>query len=351
MLYLMLATFRKDAKTIVGYNFYEYNTKKIVQVSADKLTELVKDGSKIVNADLATTKKGIQLVGNNGTVDRYPILDLGGNVIGKSPLVVISRLNDGFRLLNAYGKMTLLTTKEAVLYCKFNGIANGKITSIKGTETISSISGTYPDEDLSIEKLRKAEAPKTEKVAEAKQDFGKEFYLALERAFGKDKANLIKYLIEDKKAAPNTLVDIAKSHEKGIALAGLIFYTGDKGKDEKLTKLLTKLVDKEALSIVDYMTDKGIVLENYWDCKVYLRKHKTSDKDIDRGFMENCVGNYIIEKGPFENITISDDGTFATYKGTEVSKADYTVAGYNPVTRGISFINEEGTAKVAKLKD
>lgn len=348
MLYLMLATFRKDPKTIVGYNLYNFNTKKVIQVPVEGLAELAKNHT-VANADFATDKKGIKLVGSNGTIDRYPILDAAtGKVVGKSSLIVVSRLNDGFRLMNAFGETILLTTKEAVLYCKFNGIANGKITSIKGTETISSIVGTYPEEDITITKKQPVEVVKEDKAK--KEPFMRdEFYKALELAFGKKRSDIIKYLIETKKAASNLLVDITKSHEKGIALAGLLFYTTNTP-DSKLRTLLSEIVDSAALDIVDYMTAKGIAIENYWDAIVFLPVHKTnSKKDVDKGFMENCIGNYIVKHGQFEDITIAEDASFATYKGEEVSKDNYSVAGYNPVTKGIVFMNKSNDVKIAKL--
>lgn len=349
MLHLMLATFRKDPKTIVGYAFYCYNTKQVVQVPVEGLVEFSK-GHKIVNAEFATDKKGIKLVGTNGTIDRYPILDVStGKVVGKSPLIVISRLNDGFRLINAFGEITLLTTKEAVMYCKFNGIANGKITSIKGTETISSIAGNYPDEDITIKVKAPVEVVKGKEEVKKEPFMRDEFYKVLEQAFGKKRANIIRYLIETRKVAVNVLVDITKSHEKGIALAGLLFYTADKN-DVKLRALLSEIVDTNALDIVDYMTNKGIALDSYWDATVCLPVHKTtSKKDIDKGFMENCVGNYIIANGCFEDITIAEDGAFATYKGDEISKDKYSVAGYNPVTKGIVFIDDSNNVKIAKI--
>lgn len=350
MLYLMLATYRKDPKTILGYKLYNFNEKKVIQVSVEQLSDMITKKEKVVNADFVKDKKGIKLVGTNGIVDRYPVVDVAtGKVIGKSPLIVLSKLNDGFRLMNAFGETMMLTNKEAVMYCKFNGIANGKITSIKGTETISCISGNYTEEDISISNVRAANKPKGVKAVGKEPNMGEDFYTALEKAFGINRTNIIKHLIETKGAALNVLVEITKSHEKGIALAGLLFYMNNTS-DTELKSLLLKIVENSALDIVDNMLDKGIKVDEYWDCPVCLPVHKTDNKkDIDRGFIENCVGNYIVAKGPFEGVTISEDATVAMYKGNEVSRSGYKVAGYNPISNAFTFVSEAGDVKIAQI--
>lgn len=97
-------------------------------------------------------KSDNQLVATNGAFTRYAeITDMG--LKGDSPLVILEQLVNenetiGYKVSDYKGIILTLRIDDALAYSKINGIANGKIVNVDGTEYISSISGSYDKKQI-----------------------------------------------------------------------------------------------------------------------------------------------------------------------------------------------------------
>lgn len=363
-LVIMVGTFR-TGKKIDGYLFCMNKGQRAVQV-VNSNTDLINffTANNVINAEIKKSDKGlIELKGTNGIVDRYPIINTKNGEIVYNSLIVYSRLNDGFRFLNAEGKEILLTNKEALAFSRMYGIANGKVTNISGTDTISSISGTYPYEDISVMDIRRSNVrtakantvttvgdyKPVEVPDETKDVMGSSFYAELEKAFGKERTAVLKYLFEVKKVdVEKVTVVLGKlksiMKKEGIALTGLIQLSND-NEDAELERLLKvgKLVQAEALDIVKFMNNKGIIIDKYWDAPAYLGLDEMpSVYDITLEKIENCVGNFLVDNPtPDAKIDITPMGVLIPYFGKQaVSKSNCSLAGFNPVLVAFTFLDK-----------
>jgi len=127
-----LATFSEDLRT-------GFTIGCVQSLGVNETIRIIREYSAIMNA---TVKDG-KVVGTNGSLDRYPTISDRGT---SKEIVIISKLQDGFKCCNGDGYTISLTTEEVVDICKAYGISNGKIVTVNGTETISCISGSYINE-------------------------------------------------------------------------------------------------------------------------------------------------------------------------------------------------------------
>ena len=295
---MLVSTVRDTANKVVAYNFISYDTDSHrVATSTVKKEHLAQlKGKKIENIDIDA--KGV-LKGTNGTLDRYPAFVITNN--GLTPvthsLVVISRLRDGFVVCDGIGHLGQLRTADATGYFKLQGIANGKLVKKDGKEVVSSIKGEYFFEDryLEVKKpaAKKAGAKTAAKVEEPK--YSDEFYELIERAFGKSRAAIVKYLIETKKMATVEVFSdiINKAPHAGIAMVALAGIGKDalEGKtDETLIKITSTVVEKGAITATAKICKSGVKFFDFWgvnddmyedpDCK-YDITAETVDKKIE----------------------------------------------------------------------
>lgn len=295
---MLVSTVRDTANKVVAYNFISYDTDSHrVATSTVKKEHLAQlKGKKIENIDIDA--KGV-LKGTNGTLDRYPAFVITNN--GLTPvthsLVVISRLRDGFVVCDGIGHLGQLRTTDATGYFKLQGIANGKLVKKDGKEVVSSIKGEYLFEDRCLEvkkpAAKKAGAKTAAKVEEPK--YSDEFYELIERAFGKSRAAIVKYLIETKKMATVEVFSdiINKAPHAGIAMVALAGIGKDalEGKtDETLIKITSTVVEKGAITATAKICKSGVKFFDFWgvnddmyedpDCK-YDITAETVDKKIE----------------------------------------------------------------------
>lgn len=295
---MLVSTVRDTANKVVAYNFISYDTDSHrVATSTVKKEHLAQlKGKKIENIDIDA--KGV-LKGTNGTLDRYPAFVITNN--GLTPvthsLVVISRLRDGFVVCDGIGHLGQLRTADATGYFKLQGIANGKLVKKDGKEVVSSIKGEYFFEDRCLEvkkpAAKKAGTKTAAKVEEPK--YSDEFYELIERAFGKSRAAIVKYLIETKKMATVEVFSdiINKAPHAGIAMVALAGIGKDalEGKtDETLIKITSTVVEKGAITATAKICKSGVKFFDFWgvnddmyedpDCK-YDITAETVDKKIE----------------------------------------------------------------------
>lgn len=297
---ILVSTIRDAKSKVISYNFISYNAGKVdkLSVNADKIAALKK--VKIENAEVVESPKGgCVLKGTNGVIDRYPVFmaSPSGLVQVSHSLVVVSRLIDGFILSDGNGNIAKLTTNDAVGYFKLQGIANGKLVSQDGKETVSSIKGNYVEENDRV-------VPVTAKKVESKTQYTDNFYKMIEKAFGKPKAAIIKYLIEVKgKGSPTGFASVLQMYpNQGIAVAGLLVISDDAEngvKDAKLIKLMSIIVEDKAIEAIINKAAAGVKFDTIWDCpKTFGYKEdpaKEKKYEITEARILNYIANY--EKG------------------------------------------------------
>lgn len=110
----------------------------------------------IVNAHIKHGK----LSGYGAQLSRYANIDTHGNLIGKSPLVVIGQLKSegslvGYLVSDYNGKVAKASIADTLQYSNNNGIANGKVVTRDGKEYISAIVDSY--ETIELPKKTKEE--------------------------------------------------------------------------------------------------------------------------------------------------------------------------------------------------
>lgn len=268
---MLVSTVRDTKGGVVAYNFISYDTDSHkVATSTIKKEHLAQlKGKSIENIELDA--RGV-VRGTNGSVDRYPtfIATNSGMAQASHSLVVVSRLKDGFVVCDGSGHLGQLKTADATGYFKLQGIANGKLVKKDGKEVVSSIKGEYFYEDRSLT-VKKPVATKTNTAKkEPEQKYSNEFYELLERAFGKNRAAIVKYLIEKKGMANAEVFSeiIDKAPHAGIAMVALAGIGKDatEGKtDETLIKITATIVEKEAIAETVKICKSGVNFFDFWE--------------------------------------------------------------------------------------
>jgi len=146
---IVIATHDNEGE-VVAFRLLDDEDFKYKDVSYDAVYSALKNKEiDIMNAELS----GNKIVGTNGSLQRYAVLD-GGRLVGKSPLIILYSLgNGGYKVTTYLGEVVDISEEEAINYADTEGIANGKIvTGEKGKRFISSILGTYKTDFLTLDK-------------------------------------------------------------------------------------------------------------------------------------------------------------------------------------------------------
>ena len=152
MAYLMIAVIQKDKK-VVGYRVFDAESRKEFRdVPAADLKQVIQSGkAEVLNLGIQND----ELVGTNGSIERYPRLSNGILLNETSPLVVLNQLGDvGYTVVDYNGVVKRAKTSDVVEYAKKSGIANGKVVMKDNIEFISSIAGTYTMERIVASKIK-----------------------------------------------------------------------------------------------------------------------------------------------------------------------------------------------------
>lgn len=328
---VLIGVLKETEKKVVGYRLanIENGQVNLITVPASALNKIA--GEKIVNAEVVNKTGKIELKGTNGTLDRYPVINAAtGQLVGKCPIIILTRLNDGFRCINGNGAIALFTNRDALTYSKMSGISNGKITKIKGTEIISSIVGNYPFEDVTI--IKPEEVKKAPKYSE-------EFYKRVAERYGQPKTDLMKYMIEDRKYSMKMMLEFLASSDIGCILAGLLEFNADieKGKtDAGMVKVLSRNVEKAGLDILESLFKSGIAMAEFWDTERTVR-YDTSKEDSKYGItltaIENKIYNFKLAGSELSKKIKVDVNP---EKKAAAEKKGYTVIGFNPLKNTIT---------------
>lgn len=145
---------------VVGFGLLDTETKDFRLVPRDELY------NKLLEVKLNTQKyyydyfrvenlkvDKLQLKGTNGSLERYPLIDITGNLLGNASVTILGEILDGDKVIgytisDYKGKMINVRYNNFLNYAKENGITNGKIVNKNGTNFISAIEGGYIKSDI-----------------------------------------------------------------------------------------------------------------------------------------------------------------------------------------------------------
>lgn len=302
---LLVSTIRDTKNKIVAYNFINYDKGNVTRstVPANQIGFFAVK-VKIENAELGKSKVSgkIDLKGTNGVIDRYPsfIKTPTGLTQTSFPIVVVSKLKDGFILSDGSGNLAKMTDRDVVAYMKLQGVANGKLVTKDGKTILSAISGNYVEEDGTV-----SGAPEKKGTADTK-GHSSEFYKMIEKAFGKSKAAIIKYIVESKGVGSTEIFSkfLEVAPKQGIAVAGLLVLSDDILKthktDTQLYKLMCTIVEKGGVDIVTTQAHRGVDFAAIWDAEKTIGyvgdPAKENKYDITEAYLKNCVDNFKASK-------------------------------------------------------
>lgn len=135
---VMIAVIKDEHKDIIGFRLLDTGTGKTLEATYSSVAEsLNKVRCNIENLVLTRTRK---VIGSNGTIGRYPVINNKLELKGKSPIIIIYKTNENKYVCSDYKGTIVTLDEEAVIkYANKNGISNGKIVG----EHISAIQGSY----------------------------------------------------------------------------------------------------------------------------------------------------------------------------------------------------------------
>ena len=134
-----------DNNNSAGYRILDDNTGRCLDIKNSELISEIKNGRIYIDNAELTAKNDLK--GTNGSLDRYPKLDINGTLLSNTrlnPVIIIGKIDDNrYKVCNYLGEIRTMHKESLIEYAKIAGIANGKITNKNGSDIISSISGEY----------------------------------------------------------------------------------------------------------------------------------------------------------------------------------------------------------------
>lgn len=150
---LMIASISHN-KNIIGYRLFDADSKdkKYMDIPVNNVKEVLESGKATI--ENLSIQEG-NLVGANGSIERYPRLNKDGILLNEvSPLIIINQIGEvGYTVVDYKGAVKKARLADVVKYAKEYGISNGKVVMRDNIEFISSISGTYPVEKVAPSKV------------------------------------------------------------------------------------------------------------------------------------------------------------------------------------------------------
>lgn len=155
----MIAVIKERGK-IIGFRIFDADSKdgKFMNVPIDNVKAVLESGmAQVENLGLVDG----EIIGTNGSLERYPVIDRNGNLLSKvSPLIILSQIGDvGYRVVDYKGTVKKARVTDVVEYAKKYGIANGKVVMRNNIEFVSSIVGSYPIEKVAKGKYESGDDP------------------------------------------------------------------------------------------------------------------------------------------------------------------------------------------------
>lgn len=353
--YLVIAVFKDISKVgkkpaTVGYRIFDTEAGTYVDfpvVDKAGINFAVANANKFLNVE-PECKANLSFKFTNGQESRYPMIDCAtGNLIGKNPLVIVKEFLDGYRIVDAFGHTFDWTDDVTLKYAAIQGIANGKQVVLNGKPHISSISGQYPKENISI--VPKAVKGDIKGKPAKVSVYPDTFYKSLEPMFGGvDSVNILRHLFESRgQGTKETIQVIAVLKDKPDvlpinqlpALLGIRQLCDDwkvdnyQTSDKKLQKLVEVVTEPKALKLIyDVSKDYGIDFLDLWGTKI-ITPLPTKAKlyksiIITEAFTAAKLANYTMKKGKvIYQVSVNSDGSELVYGGKQVKKDGFMLSG------------------------
>lgn len=307
----------------------------------------VANANKFLNVE-PECKANLSFKFTNGQESRYPMIDCAtGNLIGKNPLVIVKEFLDGYRIVDAFGHTFDWTDDVTLKYAAIQGIANGKQVVLNGKPHISSISGQYPKENISI--VPKAVKGDIKGKPAKVSVYPDTFYKSLEPMFGGvDSVNILRHLFENRgQGTKETIQVIAVLKDKPDvlpinqlpALLGIRQLCDDwkvdnyQTSDKKLQKLVEVVTEPKALKLIyDVSKDYGIDFLDLWGTKIITplpaKAKLYKNIIITEAFTAAKLANYTMKKGKvIYQVSVNSDGSELVYGGKQVKKDGFMLSG------------------------
>ena len=353
--YLVIAVFKDISKVgkkpaTVGYRIFDTEAGTYVDfpvVDKAGINFAVANANKFLNVE-PECKTNLSFKFTNGQESRYPMIDCAtGNLMGKNPLVIVKEFLDGYRIVDAFGHTFDWTDDVTLKYAAIQGIANGKQVVLNGKPHISSISGQYPKENISI--VPKAVKGDIKGKPAKVSVYPDTFYKSLEPMFGGvDSVNILRHLFENRgQGTKETIQVIAVLKDKPDvlpinqlpALLGIRQLCDDwkvdnyQTSDKKLQKLVEVVTEPKALKLIyDVSKDYGIDFLDLWGTKIITplptKVKLYKNIIITEAFTAAKLANYTMKKGKvIYQVSVNSDGSELVYGGKQVKKDGFMLSG------------------------
>lgn len=139
----------KNGGETVGFRISDAELRgKVMDLTIKNVSKAIASGVSISGLELKNGK----IVGNNGSIDRYPVIEASTGKITKQAIVIVGKyLNGYFKICNAQGVTATAEASKIIQLAKSCSIANGKVVKKDGSSFISAINGEYEILDSSTD--------------------------------------------------------------------------------------------------------------------------------------------------------------------------------------------------------
>lgn len=126
---------------ITGFRLLDSDNGQVLDQPYNSVLQVVVSGRAKIKG-IKYNKSKNELVGSNGSFDRYPTIK--NNVLVNNSIIIINSIDEiGYRISDSNGNCAEYNILDTIALAKGRGIANGKIVKNGDKEHISAISGNY----------------------------------------------------------------------------------------------------------------------------------------------------------------------------------------------------------------
>lgn len=145
---LVIASIYEESSICIGYRLFDDESEMLRDVSQKSLIKGLYNGVKVGNVEV----RDGELVGTNGSLERYAKVNNLAFQNVNMPLVILGKINGGYRVVDYLGHIRNVREAELIRYAEQIGIANGKVVNKDNKKFISAISGEYGEVNVRIKK-------------------------------------------------------------------------------------------------------------------------------------------------------------------------------------------------------
>ena len=144
-------------ENVTGYTLISPDYQTITASVADIIKGITSKKYEVTNLAV----EGGKLVGTNGALDKYTLINPAtGQVEGTPKAVILNRTEidgklAGYTVFTQMGSISLIDVKQAVTLCNNKLISNGKIRHTQDGDIVSAIGGNYPLMEVEAKKAPK----------------------------------------------------------------------------------------------------------------------------------------------------------------------------------------------------